>query len=313
MLSRVAETLYWLSRHLERAENTARIVLVNANLDLDLPRGVSPGWQPLVDIVGGTAEYDTRRKHYDERGVVSFLVSDSQYSGSIVSSVQAARANARTVREMIPRELWEHVNDLHLYAREHLRGGLARNRRHEHLQHVIQSVQTFTGMLEGTMSVGVGHRFLEMGRYLERADMTSRIVDVRSQSLLHEDVTEGLRPFENIQWMNVLKSLTGYQMYRLKKRVRVHQEAVLEFLLLDDEFPRSVLYCVQRVEEGLSLLPVNGAPLKAVARARAHLRERRVQKVTADSLHDYLTTLQRGLAGVHAALVTTYFDPEQAA
>lgn len=311
MLSRVAENLYWLARYMERAENTARLIQVNANLMLDLPGGVSTGWEPLIRIVEATDAYEATGRQYSERSVIAFLVGDYAYSGSIVSSIAMARENARTVRDMIPREVWEHVNDLHLYAREHLKGGLHRRERHSRLQYVIQGAQAFTGMLEGTMNRGIGFRFLSAGRYLERADMTGRIIDVRSSSLLVDSGTEGLRPYQNIQWMSVLKSLTGYQMYRLKMRVRVHSDAVLAFLILDDEFPRAVYSCLGHVEFEVSSLPNNAGPLRVITRLRRHLQAQSLQGVTADDLHDVIVAMLYGLGEIHEALSQTYFDPEE--
>ena len=310
MLSRVAENLYWLARYMERAENTARLILVNANLLLDLPRGVSPGWAPLVRIVDGTEAYRESGRKFTERGVTGFLVGDVSNPGSIVSCLSSAREDARTVRDSIPREIWEHVNDLHLYALAHLKGGVLKSERHRHLQKVIQGAQTFTGMLEGTMNTGLGHAFLCTGRYLERADMTSRIVNVRSEPLLQDEGIEGLRPFENIQWMSVLKSLTAYQMYRLRMRTRVNQAAVLQFLVLDDEFPRALLYCVNAAEAQVSRLPEPDDTLRVIARVKRQLRETRLQRVTVDSLGGYIDALQAGLAEVHNALVAAYFDPD---
>ncbi|TVQ46830.1 MAG: alpha-E domain-containing protein [Gammaproteobacteria bacterium] len=312
MLSRVAENLYWLARYMERAENTARMIQVNANLVLDLPGGVTTGWAPLIRIVEATEAFEASGRKYGERGVIAFLVGDYDNPCSIVSSIALARENARTVRDMIPRELWEHVNDLHLYAREHLKGGLARRERHQHLQYVIEAAQAFTGILEGTMIRGMGFRFLSAGRYLERADMTCRIVDVRSSSLLVDKGAESLKPYENIQWMSVLKSLTGYQMYRLKKRVRVHSDAVVEFLMLDDEFPRAVYSCLGHLEFQLSRLPNNTDPLRVVTRLQRHLQEQPLRDVQADTLHAYIVEVLEGLGEVHECLAQNYFDPELA-
>jgi uncharacterized alpha-E superfamily protein len=312
MLSRVAENIYWLARYMERAENTARMIQVNANLVLDLPGGVTPGWEPLIRIVEATEAFEASGRKYGERGVIGFLVGDYDNPGSIVSSIAMARENARTVRDMIPREVWEHVNDLHLYAREYLKGGLHRRERHQHLQYVIEAAQAFTGMLEGTMNRGIGFRFLSTGRYLERADMTCRLVDVRSSSLLVDKETEVLKPYQNIQWMSVLKSLTGYQMYRLKKRVRVHSEAVLEFLILDDEFPRAVYSCLGHIEAQVGWLPNNLDPLRVVTRLRRKLQEQPLAGVTADALHDYIVDTLSGLDEIHATLMQTYFDPDLA-
>ena len=125
MLSRVAESLYWMGRYAERAENVARLTNVNANLLLDLPRGIAPGWAPLVAIMGGQADYDARYTDYEERNVVRFLLMDSDNPSSVLSSLAQARENARTVRDIMPREAWELINELHHYAREHASSGVS--------------------------------------------------------------------------------------------------------------------------------------------------------------------------------------------
>ena len=144
MLSRVAQNLYWLGRWVERAENTARLVSVNANLLLDLPRGIAPGWQPLVAITGGEADYRKRYDGYEERNVVRYLVGDASNPSSILSSLVSARENARTIRDIVPREAWELINELYLYGRDNLQGGLSKRGRHAYLAHVIETSQAIT-------------------------------------------------------------------------------------------------------------------------------------------------------------------------
>ena len=227
MLSRVAENLYWLGRWTERAENTARVVGVNANLLMDLPHGIAPGWQPLILITGSEALYRERYSDYDERSVVRFLVADANYHSSILSSLVSARENARTIRDIVPREAWEQINELYLYARDNVQTGVSKRGRHGFLKHVIETSQAIAGTMSGTMSHDAGYRFLCAGRMIERADMTSRIVDVRSASLLSQEDATSLKPFGNVQWVSVLKSLTAYQMYRRKMQVRVRREDAL--------------------------------------------------------------------------------------
>src|SRR5690606_1028739 len=224
MLSRVAESIYWMARYLERAENTARMVMVNANLLLDLPKGAQPEWQPLVTITGATDQFEAKGRRYEERAVVMFLLGDRDYPGSVINSLRAARENARTIRDIMPREAWEQINELNIYARDHLDAGLSKRGRHLYLKRLILGVQTITGMFSGTMTKGQGYQFLVMGRSIERADMTTRIIDVRSADLLED--SPDLRPFRTIQWVSVLKSLTAYQMYRQSRQARVTRSEV---------------------------------------------------------------------------------------
>jgi len=186
MLSRVAENIYWMARSLERAEDTARLVNVTTHLALDLPKQVSFDWELLLHITGYSEIF---RNHYgvaDDRNLVRFLVGDALNPGSVISSLGNARENARTIRDSIPREAWEQINNLYLKCKGNLQFGLSRRGRYDYLHWTILGAQTITGMLAGTMTHDVGYDFLRMGRNLERADMTTRIIDVRTASLLPE-------------------------------------------------------------------------------------------------------------------------------
>ena len=259
MLSRVVENVYWLSRYLERAENTARIINVNAHLLLDLPKGIAPGWLPLVDISGSRADFDAKHSKHDERDVVHFLVADPENPGSLSSSLHMARENARTLREILPTEAWEMLNGFHAEFTRDLTAGLSKRTRFTFLTQVVESLQKMSGVLDGTMNRNAAHTFLMLGRNLERADMTSRIVDVRSAQLLPLDTPE-LRPFDTVQWMSVLKSLSAYQMYRVAVRSRVRRADVLEFLFATSSFPGPACSVSNQVEALVQTLP-HGEPV----------------------------------------------------
>jgi len=171
MLSRVAESLYWLGRYAERAENTARIVIVNANMLLDLPRGISPGWEPLIATFSVAEAFESQLSNYDERNVVRFLLSDSDSPCSMLVMLRSARENTRAMRDIAPREAWELLNELYHHARDHAQQGISKRGRHEYLQHIVRSVQTLSGLLLGTMNHDDGYNFLTIGRLLERAEL----------------------------------------------------------------------------------------------------------------------------------------------
>src|SRR3954451_5023422 len=152
MLARVVENVYWLSRYLERAENTARIIGVNTNLLLDLPGGIAPGWLPLVDISGNRAEFDARGTKGDERDVVHFLLAEKDNPGSICSSLASARENARTLREILPTEAWELLNQFFGEFTRDQSSGLNKRTRFEFLKRTVIALQTMSCILEGTMN-----------------------------------------------------------------------------------------------------------------------------------------------------------------
>jgi uncharacterized alpha-E superfamily protein len=307
MLSRVAENLYWLGRYVERAENTARMVNVNANLLLDLPKGTTPEWQPLVAITGADGLY--RERHgpgYDERTALRFLIAETTNPGSMLSSLSLARENARTIRDFIPREAWEQINEMYLHAKDNLASGLSKRGRYPYLKRVILGAQTLTGMLAGTMTNDAGYDFLRIGRNLERADMTIRLLDVRSASLLPDD-PHALRPFENILWMSVLKSLTAYQMYRRKMQARVRRQDVLSFLFKDTDFPRAFLHCLSVVEHGLWRLPRNDVPLRATSRVQRTVQGAEVAAMSQAELHAFIDQLEIAIGHLSDEISRTYF------
>lgn len=308
MLSRVANSIYWLARHIERAENTARLVSVNANLVLDTPKGLSPGWQPLINITGSEDLYRQTYKDFDERSVVKFLIGDTNNGSSILSSLLLARENARIARDVAQREVWEYVNDVYLYAKSNLNSGLSQRGRYDYLKRIIAGAQQITGMLAGTMSHDATYDFLRIGRNLERADMSIRIIDVRSASLLPHQAE--LTPFENIQWMSVLKSLSGYQMYRRHMQVRVRRPLVLKFLLANREFPRAFYHCLCEVEESLSHLPRNEQAMKIIAQTKKSVQQADFDHLEQQALHRFIDELELSVIDLAAQIDATYFVVE---
>lgn len=315
MLARVVENVYWLSRYLERAENTARIIGVNTNLLLDLPGGIAPGWLPLVDISGNRAEYDALHKDKatkgEERDVVHFLIADKSNPGSICSSLHMARENARTLREILPAEAWELLNQFFAEFSRDLGTGINKRTRFEFLKRIVITLQTIAGMLDGTMNRNDAHTFMTLGRNLERADMTSRIVDVRSAQLLPAETPE-LRPFESVQWMSVLKSLSGYQMYRLKMRTRVKRLDVLQFLLRDDQFPRSCQFCLTQLEGSLTPLPRSEGVMEVLDSAASFIERAPLATLDQPGLHELIDRIQLNISDVHNMIAGIYFPSRDA-
>lgn len=306
MLSRVAERIYWMARYIERSENIARMIKVNSYLLLDLPRKARFGWGPLIDIMGAGELFYKIYKEPSERNVVKFLIGDERNSGSILMSLKSARENARTIRDIIPREAWELTNELYLLAKKEVQTGMSQNHRQDYLDSIIGGTQQNTGLLAGTMTHDEGYNFLRMGRNLERADMTTRLIDVRSANLL-PDQDGALSPFENIQWMSVLKSLTAYQMYRRQMQGPVRRGVVLDFLFKSREFPRAVYHTLSEVESCLSGLPHNEAPLRSVTHLQRLVKESEPAKLPAPALHAFIDDLQLELDKLHNTIADTYF------
>ncbi len=308
MLSRVAENLYWMARYIERAEDTARLLSVNTHLMLDLPRHLPLGWAPLIEMTGTLDAFNARHTSFDERSVMHFLCADAENGSSILSALASARENLRTTRDVVPREIWEEVNQLYLSVADHAENGVSPRRRDAFLKNVIRGCQTLTGLIEGTLSHGPARTFIKLGRQLERADMTTRIVDVRSASLLPQNPEE-LLPFEKVQWMSVLKSLTAYQMYRQQVRLRVRGPDVLRFLLQDPHLPRSIACSLETLGHELQLLPRQDRVAATVSLVRADVVDADIQALahSPSKLHAFVDELQIGFAAIHDTLSATYF------
>lgn len=308
MLSRVAENIYWLSRYVERAENTARLVRVNSHLVLDTPRGITPGWEPLVEITGLSAAFQSVEREPSERNVVRFLIGDAHNPGSILSSLAAARENCRTVRDVLPRSSWEKLNELYLFAKENVQSGLTKSGRDAFLDGIITGSQQIVGLLGSVMYRDEAWHFARIGRNLERADMTTRIIDVRSTDLFPDDLLES-RSLDTLQWISVLRSMSGYQIYRRHVAIRVSRADVLEFLFHDLLFPRSFLHCIEAVDESIAKLDNSAAVLRGIRALKRTLRQTTVGEMTQASLHEFIDELQIGITDLHAVLAKTYFPP----
>jgi uncharacterized alpha-E superfamily protein len=305
MLSRVAERMYWFGRYVERVENTARLISVNTNLMLDLPK-VNYIWGSLISITGYENQFLKRFSIQDEKNVIRFLLEDE--SCSIRKSVSMARENARTSREVMPNEAWEKVNELYLFLQKNKSSGVKREGRHQFLSDVMNQCHELTGYLAGSMSNDIAYNFIKIGRNLERADMTTRILDVGCLNLInpeHPHITE----YENILWMNVLKSLTAYQMYRQHVRDRVNGEDVVDFMIKDQKFPRAVSHCLSEVNECFESLPHSDHPLRSVTHAQRMINNNDVITLLNESkLHEFIDEVQLDLGEIHGQLAATWFS-----
>ncbi|WP_006787644.1 alpha-E domain-containing protein [Thiorhodospira sibirica] len=312
MLSRVAERLYWMARYIERSENTARMVMAFSHLALDMPRHVGLSWRRMLTITGSDALFDERYNKDDERSCVRFLLADQEHSGSIINTLALARENVRTTRDLVPAQGWESVNELYLFAKENLDSGLSKRGRYAYLNEVVGRCQQITGLLAGTMSHDHAYDFVRTGRNLERADMTSRILDVGAIGLLtHTSNTP--KPFEGLLWINILKSLSAFQMYRQHVRRRVSGAEVVHYLLQNLHFPRAVAHALTEVETALSNLPRNEVPLRFSLQVKRHVLGAEISELMdAETLHRFIDELQKEMAEIHGYIADTWFKLERA-
>ncbi len=314
MLSRVAERVYWLGRFLERAENTARLILVRHNATLDLPRAVQPGWDLLLQVLGAQEGFAALPGAATEKNIISYVFGERENPSSIISSLGSARENMRTTREILPSETWERVNSLYLSVARRSTKDLPRHMRHSVLNNIIQSCQQITGMLAGSMNQDAPYQFIRMGRNLERADMSTRIIDSATAGLMGD--SEEIAPYRNVLWISVLQSLSAYQMYRLNVQRNVSPGDVREFLFHSTVFPRAVAHCLGEIENSMRLLPDNKPALKIAGRVQRNLMAVDCGELAESDLHQFIDELQVELVDVHCAISDTWFthvEPSRAA
>jgi len=306
MLARVAERMYWMTRYLERAENTARLINATTQMLLDLPRGASFGWDVLLKVAGLDLVYRSFYPHPDEPGIMRFLIDDPRNPSSIVSCVKSARENSRTLREVLPRAAWERINGLYLFTVAKANDVLSSANRYNVLEELIERRQSVIGLLSENMSHDTAYQFIRLGRNIERADMTTRIIDITSAVLMPRQ-RAGDGPAMDLVWMGVLKSLNAYQMYRRHVSVHVRGAGVVDFMLNDRLFPHTVHYCLSEVERGLAALPNNETALTLLALARARIENTDVEALPEALRHEYLDAVQADLAGLDQELARLYF------
>lgn len=315
MLSRVADSIYWLNRYIERAENVARFVDVNLNLILDSPTIMAQQWQPLVVTAGDLPLFQERYGDANAENVIQFLTFDSNYPNSILSCLRSARENARSIREVISREMWEQVNAFYFMVKE-ADPEQPLSALHEFFTSVKMSSHLFAGVMDATMTHNEGWHFGQIGRLLERADKTARILDVKYFILL-PSVKDVGSTLDEIQWMALLKSASAYEMYRKRGQHRITPKGVAKFLILDQEFPRSIQFCLLQTER--SLHQITGTPTgtwtnpveRALGRLRSELDYLTIEEIIQSGLHEFLDHLQQQMNGVGDKIFETFFalDP----
>jgi len=307
MLSRVAERVYWLGRFLERVENTSRLILVRHNATLDLPKAVQPGWDMLLHVLGAEQGFASLPGAPTEKNIISYVFGERENPTSIISSLKNARENMRTTREILPSETWERVNSLYLSVARRSTKDLPRNMRHSVLNNIIQSCQQITGMLAGSMNHDAAYQFIRLGRNLERADMSTRIIDAATEGLTGNQ--EEIEPYRNVLWISVLQSLSAYQMYRLNVQRNVSPGDVREFLFRSTVFPRAVAHSLEEIEISMRLLPESKPALGVVAQVLSGLNAVDYSDLADADLHVFIDELQADLVEVHEAITNTWFAP----
>lgn len=312
MLSRVADAIYWMARYVERAENLARFVDVTLNMTLDQPVGIQQQWAPLVNATGDDKYFKEHYPHASAETVMNFLVFDRDYPNSIISSLAAARENARSVREAVSSEMWEHLNSFYHNVKDASPNITRMDSPSEFLRSIKDGSLLFYGIADATMSHDIGWHFANLGRMLERADKTSRLLDVKYFTLLPRVKDIGT-PIDDLQWADVLRSVSGFQSYR-RRYHGITVERIIEFLVLNREFPRAIKYCIANAD--YSLHEISGtqtgtfqnSPERLLGQLRSDLAYQQVENIREMGMHEFIDSLQNRLNLIGEEIFKTFFQ-----
>lgn len=315
MLSRVADSLYWMSRYIERAENNARLADVNLQLLLDFANqpqsDTKQQWNPIISSLEENEFFASLYETPDGRAAIDFVGLQKKNPNSIYSCLARARENARTTREQISSEMWEQLNRLYLFVASDRGKKMLRSSPFEFFKHVIAGSHLFQGITDATMTHGEGWDFIRIGRLLERADCTSRILDVKYHVLLPSGEKVGGN-IDTIQWMAVLKSCSALEAYRKIYFGQVAPWKVAEFIITHAGFPRSIRFCVDYFD--IALHNISGSSEWKYAneaerlsgRLRSDLDYVTIGDIFNFGLHEYLEQIQERLVQISDAMHSTY-------
>lgn len=314
LLSRTAENLYWIGRNVERAECTSRLIGEHTNLLVDLPVDVETDWTSLLGVTGSEEGFADRYSATGEVEVVSFLMSDVGNPASVLRSVNSARENLRVTRQLVPGAAWECINRLHLTATDSIADCALRVRRIAAASEIVATSQQFGGIMSNGMMRDDAYRFWELGRMVERVDMTVRILNGRAAGLMDSNAPSEYppadrSPYEDVRWLGVLRSLGAENMYHRHTADSVRGELVVEFLLGNPGFPRSARHCIDRITRLLTDLPERPA-ISRSAEVLAEVARRSGEPIdSAAVLAVRSVEIERALGGLHDALIDVYFAP----
>lgn len=317
MLCRVADNIYWLARYIERADYTARVLDVNTNLVLDMTGFVEPdspeAWLPIISVSGDEDLFHQRHSTVDEKSAVSFMLFDKENPSSIYRSIAAARESARCVREQISSEMWEQINRLYLRLKDQSYDDYQRIGASEYLNRTKASIYLFYGIAEQMMPRTTGWDFFNLGRFLERADNLSRLIDVKCLSLLpHKETISPVADL--IQWAAVLRSCSGHEAFRKSRKGNITAERVIEYLVLDEHFPKSIRFSIVQAEAALRQVSgsrdhhFSNLAGRALGRLRSELDYALLEDVLEADLHEYMLSIQEKLSEVGALIDKTFIN-----
>ncbi len=310
MLSRVADNLYWMSRYLERAEHISRLLTVHLNIALDQsPSMAGQRWQRLLDSVHVALPDDSGP--LNDYRLTELITLDPKNDNSIINCIAAARENSRHVREQISSEMWEQLNRLYLQGKGAKIETIWEEEPYVFLRNVRDGIHLFDGITDSTMNHSEGWYFIQAGRYIERANAIARLLDANT-SLIKPGQSNGNRRDHYLEWVGLLKSCTAFEAYCKIYTPDVQPDNLIEFLVLNAEFPHSIGFAIDRLQVALDTIAELTEKRKViranrlVGRLRAALSYDQVDEIMAGDLRRYLQDIQNQCAQIHIAIQQTY-------
>jgi uncharacterized alpha-E superfamily protein len=314
MLSRIADSLFWMARYMDRAENTARLLDVTYHMLLEQSHQMYElRWDAVIKITGGHRLFRDLYAEANEDTVGDFLIFCEQNPDSIMSCMVYVRENARSIRDQISREMWENVNGLYHRVRDMHRDTETRNQLHGFCREVISGSHAFNGITDSTLPHDEGWHFLQMGRALERAEHTTRVVDVEYHQLVAAPAAGSSMTPAHQQWMAVLKSVGAYEIYRRVYQSSIDPQNVAELLILHPQHPRSVRFNIASLQD--SLQAISGASAHSYANEAERLTGKlheslvydRIQDIFSRGLHVFLSEAASTCRSIGDNVARTYF------
>ena len=319
MLSRSADALFWMARYYERAENNARLIDVNMNMTLDVGHALfnanntASYWNPIVRMVSSFDDFREAHPKTTANSAIEWLTFARENPNSILNCIGNARENARAMRDAISSEMWEQVNTTYHDLRNTSMGDIRREGESRYFRRIREASQLFQGMVKSTYPHDEGYRWIALGQYLERADATARLMDVKYYILL-PNLSEVGGPIDQTQWAAVLKSCSAYEAYQRRYVAKITPSRVAEFLVLNPTFPRSVRFCFDQIHWSLRAIGSEhgalheGTPEIVASHVRHMLTDTTMSGIIQFGMHQYMQQLQSFCNEISGKISQTYFQ-----
>ena len=306
MLSRVAEKLYWAARYIERIENTARLIRSYNLLIFDIPYGSEPSWMILVEILDGAEQFKKFYSDTAEQNVHKFLISRKRGKNSLYFSINQARENIRATRDVLPEDAWELINEIFLYISLQAKRTSSRRSRLIFLEKVIHQTQTLSGLLETTVYRDHTYGFMKLGFMTERADMTTRVLQVGARDIIErEGIFSSIDP---ILWAALLETLSAKNSFRRLIGPIIEKDPVIDFIIKEQSFPRSIFYCLNEARNLLAQLPNNLETIFLLDKVKRKIKRFKSNNSDQKAIDRFVSSLQSSLTQLDLLIYEQWFQ-----